>query len=420
MIPRKLWPLLAVNFISTLSFSLVIPFLWILNDDFGGNAFIYGLLGATFSAFQIIGAPLLGRWSDRIGRRPVLLLSQAGTLLSWLFFVGVFFLAEIELFSFSGAVVGSFIITLPLLVMFLARAFDGITGGNVAVANAYLTDISTDKQRTRYFGYMAISGQFGFMIGPAVGGLLAATPMGPLAAVLAAVVVAFVGMIMIIFMLPESRDHNPEDQHDYRIGDIFRLQHIPFLLSMSFLVWLGFNFFYVGFPIWSLLPESKGGLGWSPLELGLLITFLSLAMGVVQGPVLGYVSKVLRPVWLILIGNALMVSFFVLLMTGETLVIYAGALLFAVGNGIMWPSLNGILSIHAGKDHVGGVMGFASSSGSFASIIGMIVGGTLFVYLGKYLFVISACIFGLLVVMSIYGFKLRAEHDKETTSVEAA
>ena len=80
----KLFPLLVVNFIGTVGFSLVLPFLVFLVTDWGGNAFVYGVAGATYSSFQLVGAPVLGRWSDRYGRRKILLLSQAGTLVSWL------------------------------------------------------------------------------------------------------------------------------------------------------------------------------------------------------------------------------------------------------------------------------------------------------------------------------------------------
>src|SRR5215510_300121 len=133
----RLFPILLVNFIGTLGFSIVLPFLVFLVKDFGGNAIVYGMLGATYSAFQLIGAPIMGKWSDHYGRKKILLLSNAGTLVGWIFFI------------------------LPLLLLFLARAIDGITGGNISVANAYLADISSDENRSRNFGKMAISGNLG-------------------------------------------------------------------------------------------------------------------------------------------------------------------------------------------------------------------------------------------------------------------
>ena len=143
----SIYPILSVNFVGTLGFSIVLPFLVFLVTKWGGNALIYGIMGATYSFFQLIGAPILGKWSDKIGRRKVLLLSQTGTLLSWVILLIAFFLPVNNLLSVNSTLLGEFTLTLPLLVLFLARAADGITGGNVSVANAYLADISSDDNR---------------------------------------------------------------------------------------------------------------------------------------------------------------------------------------------------------------------------------------------------------------------------------
>ena len=110
----QLFPLLLVNFIGTLGFSIVLPFLVFLVRDFGGNAIAYGILGATYSAFQLIGAPILGKWSDVYGRKKILLLSNAGTLVGWIFFLVALFL-PVEKFTLDNALLGTFVISLPLL-----------------------------------------------------------------------------------------------------------------------------------------------------------------------------------------------------------------------------------------------------------------------------------------------------------------
>ena len=133
----RIFPILLVNFMGTLGFSIVLPFLVFLVKDFGGNAIVYGVLSATYSAFQLIGAPVLGRWSDTFGRKKVLLISNAGTLAGWILFLLALFLPIGTVFTFNSVIVGTFAITLPLLVLFLARAIDGITGGNISEANAY-------------------------------------------------------------------------------------------------------------------------------------------------------------------------------------------------------------------------------------------------------------------------------------------
>ena len=121
----SLFPILLVNFIGTLGYSIVLPFLVAVVTRFGGNAVVYGVVGAAYSAFQLFGAPLLGKWSDVYGRRKVLLLSQLGTLVSWLVFLASFFLPSRRLFGMGPVESGTVIVTLPLLVLFVARALDG-------------------------------------------------------------------------------------------------------------------------------------------------------------------------------------------------------------------------------------------------------------------------------------------------------
>src|SRR5205085_12312848 len=105
-----------VNFISSLGFSIVLPFLVFLVTRFGGNAFVYGVLGAVYPAFQFIGAPILGKWSDVYGRKKILLLSEAGTLLGWIIFVSAFYVPISNLVNLSTPMYGVFILTLPMLI----------------------------------------------------------------------------------------------------------------------------------------------------------------------------------------------------------------------------------------------------------------------------------------------------------------
>ena len=153
----SLLPILSVNFVGTLGFSIVLPFLVFLVTKWGGNALVFGLIGATYSIFQLIGAPILGRWSDKYGRRKILLLSQIGTLLSWAIFLLAFFLPVRIISEIDSTLFGQFSLTLPLVILFVARAADGITGGNVSVANAYLADITSEADRSKNFGRMPVS-----------------------------------------------------------------------------------------------------------------------------------------------------------------------------------------------------------------------------------------------------------------------
>jgi MFS transporter, DHA1 family, tetracycline resistance protein len=419
-----LLPILSVNFVGTLGFSVVLPFLVFLVTKWGGNAFVYGMMGATYSFFQLIGAPILGRWSDRYGRRKVLLLSQVGTLLSWAVFLTAFFLPVTVIGNVDSALLGQFTLTLPLVVIFFARAADGITGGNVSVANAYLADITDESRRSENFGRMAISGNLGFVIGPALAGLLGATVYGELLPVFAALLISLTATLIIAIGLKDSRSHILERYPDHvsvrkvfgqeqkdcfsvrnadqvSVAEILKLPGVTVLLVVYFLVMLGFSFFYIGFPI-----HAVQGLNWSVMDAGTFFAAFSLALVIVQGPVLARVSRRVSDRMLIVGGSLILAGGFLLLLAGTIVVIYGAAMLIALGNGLMWPSVMAVLSRVAGDTYQGAVQGFASSAGAIASITGLILGGFLYNWVGVGVFAVSAAtILVVSVVAACFGRK---------------
>ncbi|MDI3486426.1 MAG: transporter, family, tetracycline resistance protein, partial [Methanolobus sp.] len=203
----SLYPLLMVNFIGTMGVSLVLPFLIFLVERFGGNALVYGLLSSMYPFFQLIGSPLLGKWSDIYGRKKVLFVSQAGTLFSWILFFIALFVPVTILTNVDSDLLGKFMITIPLLILFFARGLDGLTGGNVSVSNAYIADISTDSDRSSNFGKLSVSTNLGFILGPALAGLLSVTIYGEALPVMAAILIALAGLIMIALYIPETRSN---------------------------------------------------------------------------------------------------------------------------------------------------------------------------------------------------------------------
>jgi len=364
-------------------------------------------MGATYSAFQLIGAPLLGRWSDYYGRRKILLLSQIGTLLSWLIFFGAMYLPVTNLFDVNSEVWGSFTLTLPLIVLFLARALDGLTGGNVSVANAYLADITEDSMHSKNFGQLAISSNMGYIFGPALAGLLGATMWGEKLPVLAAIFISVLATIIIIFLLPENKPQTisedpepasvskvlgPGQKECFRIeckgkitfNDILKMKDIRFLLTVYFLVFLAFNFFYIAFPV-----HAVQTLNWNLTATGAFFSFLSIVMVIVQGPVLSFVSKKWSDYLLVISGSFFLALSFVFFVSTQSWIVYVGAALLALGNGIMWPSLLSLIS-KTSKKFQGSIQGYAGSLGSAASIIGLLAGGILYNLIAANIFVLAA------------------------------
>jgi MFS family permease len=419
----SIYPILTVNFVGTLGFGIVLPFLVFLVTRYGGNAFIYGVMGATYSVFQLIGAPILGRWSDLYGRKHILLLSQLGTLLSWIIFLVALYIPQINIAFVDSPIVGSFTLSLPLIFLFIARSFDGLTGGNVSVANAYLADITPEEKRNQNFGKMAISANLGFIFGPALAGILGTTDLKETLPVLAALLISIVASILVGFFLPESKKctlkKNPESATvrkvfgqelkdcyplegtaDLSLKEAVKQPKIPTMLAIYFLIFLGFNFFYIAFPV-----HAVEILKWELMDIGLYFAFLGIIMAFVQGPVLTWISKLLSESSLILVGSLLLAIGFAFYIFNSTMLVYSGAVLIALGNGLMWPSVLSLLSQTTDEKFQGIIQGFAGSMGSVASIVGLLVGGVLYTRLSGLVFILSAIILFFVFLISLSFIK---------------
>ena len=432
----KIFPILLVNFIGILGYSIVIPILIFIVTDLGGNGFIYGILGAMYPFFQFIGAPILGKLSDRIGRKKVLIISQAGTFVAWMLFLLAFILPETTLWSQDTETTGSYIMTLPLAIIFLARIFDGFTGGNVSVANAYLSDISTDKDRNKNFGLMGASTSTGFVLGPALAGLLASTILGEALPLLLAAMISLIAIFVIKTRLKETnpcainvdrltlksfrRFFQVEHKNCYTQGEeqmqtesgqgfrsIIKQQGIPTLYAVYFLTFLAFSLFYAGLPIY-----ANTLLNWSATDLGIFLAYSSLIMIIVQGPILGRVSKRLNNQTLILIGSLFLATSFFFLSSKALTTLYLANTILSIGNGLMWPSFLALLSRTGNKRMQGAIQGYGNSMGSFASMLGLILGGLLFESIQTMVFAIGGVIFLLITLLMIIHLNSHRKEEK--------
>ncbi|MFY9870516.1 MAG: MFS transporter [Candidatus Nitrosopolaris sp.] len=422
----SLFPVLLVNFVGTLGFSIVLPFLVFLVMKFGGDAIVYGLLAATYPAFQLIGSPILGKWSDVYGRKKVLLLSNVGTSVGWMLFLFALFLPTEKSFSIHIAFLGTFVVVVPLFILFIARAVDGITGGNISIANAYLADLSSDTTRSKNFGKMAMSSNLGFILGPALAGILGGTIYGAILPVLAALILSLITIAVISVLLKESKPKTEEilvpekgtirkvfsqeckecysttDTKKPRLQEVFKLKYITFLLILYFLIFLGFNIYYAAFP-----THAAKDLKWSITQLGIFYAVLSGIMVFVQGPVLRKALKKFSEEKLVIIGSIILGTNFVLFASNNLVSVFGAVILFALGNGLMWPSFMSILSRRAGSKLQGAVQGFAGSFGALASIFGLIFGGFLYNSIGGATFLISAGVIFAVFAMSFRLLKMK-------------
>ncbi len=443
LIPAKIFPILLVNFIGILGYSIVIPILIFIVIDMGGNGFIYGILGAMYPFFQFIGAPILGSLSDRIGRKKVLVLSQAGTFIAWILFLLAFLLPKTTLWSQNTELTGNYVMTLPLILIFVARIFDGFTGGNVSVANAYLSDISTDEDRNKNFGKMGASTSTGFVLGPAVAGLLASTYLGETLPLILAAIISLIAIFVISTRLTESnpcvvdtagldtntfrRFFQVEHKDCYQEGDIeanpekkgwttvLKQPGIPLLYTVYFLTFLAFSLFYAGLPIY-----ASTLLEWSATDLGIFLAYSSLIMILVQGPLLSRLSDRFSNEALILVGSVFLTCSFLLLSIQNLMVLYLANTLLSIGNGLMWPSFLSLLARSGSPKMQGAIQGYGNSMGSFASMLGLILGGLLFENITTMTFFIGGMVFIIITILMTINFLQRKKKTKKTVAPATA
>ena len=253
----------------------------------------------------------------------------------------------------------------------------------------------------------------------AIAGILGATVLEERLPVIAAMVISIIALYLIFKKLPESKQNLVEPDlktfkirrlfqfenkdcykskkcKDTSLSAVFKIEYVPMMIMIYFLTFLGFSFFYAGFPI-----HAMRVLSWNTFELGIFFSFLSGLMIVFQGPVLSFLSKKVADSTLIIIGTALLILNFYIMSLESAQMIYLAAVLFAAGNGLMWPSFLSMLSKLGGDEQQGSVQGIANGSGSLASIFGMILGGYLYSIWGSSTFLLCAFVLTFVLIFSL-------------------
>jgi DHA1 family tetracycline resistance protein-like MFS transporter len=420
-------PLMAVSFISMLGYGIVLPSLVYVVQTFHGTNFLYGALGASYSACQFVGAPMLGKLSDRFGRKRILFLSVFGSAVAWVLFIVAFRLPMTMMGTFTTSMTGAVSITLPMLCIFIARSFDGLTAGDVSVANAYVADITTHEERKADFGKMGVAGNLGFILGPALAGILAQTPLGLNLPIYLALGTSIFGLLLIVFVLPESRPrkmkemvenastqnilgHGAKDTYESEkpakmtLRKALTMDHIPLLLGIYFVFFLAFSLFVAAMPLYA--TES---LHWSITETGIFFSVLSIVIVITEGPILTWFNKRASAEALTIWGTFIVVLSYISLLVPSPVFAYAAAVLYALGNGLMWPSFLSLLSDRAGENQ-GYIQGLGNSAGALASIAGLLVGGILFTAMKGGVFIVPAALVFIVFVLS-FRLKHRPQGD---------
>jgi DHA1 family tetracycline resistance protein-like MFS transporter len=373
-------------FIDLLGFGIIIPLLPFYAESFGANAFTIGLLGTSFSLMQFLFSPIWGRWSDRIGRKPIILVGLMGSCLSYL----------------ALALAGS------LTTLFIARIIGGIAGANIPTAQAYIADVTTSENRAKGMGMVGAAFGLGFIFGPAIGGLL--SHFSPQTPMWFASALCLANFIAAWLLLPESRVVSESTK---TLGRMEAFRHamtkptLVLILGLYFMVTLAFSWFEATFALF-----SEATFGYTASTIGFVFTFIGVVLAVVQGVLVGKVVKKIgerRLIPMAIFAIALGIGVLPFAWNVTTLL---GALgILALGMGFNSPACSSMISRLTNADDQGGILGLASSLASLGRVIGPAFGGFLYdAYGSRTPYVSAATLMAITATVAVVGFRSREAH----------
>lgn len=415
----RIFTIFLIVFVDLVGFGIVLPNLQLYGQQFGiSNYFYLTLIGATYSFFQFLFAPILGRWSDHIGRRPVLLISQIGTI------VGFFMLFFANFFQ--GHVLG-------IVLIFASRILDGISGGNISTANAYIADITTPENRAKGLGALGAAFGLGFIFGPIIGGMVSHL-LGLQYVPLVAAAFSFTALILTFTQLAESR--TPNNQRNDAAVRRFSFRGLEHSLVRPIIGPLILLFFVNGFAfagmeqtlslliqhrnypitqramlradgssathgVVGVASENKSAMVTVTTSLsafgkkqddrssyasGWLFGAIGIVIVLIQGGMIGRLTKKYGELKLTLLGPVITAAGLIIMglpihwpwrWTGFLF----GGILLAVGSGLFNPAMQALISRHCNAEEQGEVLGANQGMASLARALGPILAGLLFEYM---------------------------------------
>ncbi|MDO8519831.1 MAG: MFS transporter [Deltaproteobacteria bacterium] len=368
---KPLLTIFLVVFIDLLGFGIIIPILPYYAVSFDASPTVLGWLMMSYSAMQFLFSPFWGRLSDRIGRRPVLLICIAGIGAS-MFLLGM---------------------AQSLVWLFAARILAGFFGANISAASAYIADITKPEERAKGMGLIGAAFGLGFLFGPAAGGLLSEWGYGTAAYVAAGL--SAINWIFAFFVLREPAvSREIRAQHRTKLARVFIMQtlktpKVGTAIFLFFLVTFGMAQIEMSFALFVLERFHLGAM-----EAGLILALMALVMALFQGTGIGKMARLMGEKKLILHGCFLMA----VAVAAAALVPGLGIFVFfvavhALGYGMTTPSLSSLVSRNSSAEIQGGALGIYQSAGSLGRILGPLLGGVLFDRLGAPFPFLSASLF---------------------------
>ncbi len=376
-----------IVFMDLLGFGIIIPLLPLFAKRFNATDFDVGLVFSVFSACQFFASPILGAISDRYGRRPVLIFSQLGSA------IGYVMLGLAMQFQWANPFHG-------LMLIYFSRLVDGISGGNISAAQAYISDVTTPQNRAKGMGILGAAFGVGFAIGPAVGAAL--VPIHPALPGYFAAFMSLAAMTMTALRLRETRVHRPAESgmwlHPARFAPIFRHGRLVQLLLIGFVSMAAFVMLE---SMVALFLSDRQTFSFHEWQVGLYYAYLGIIIAGVQGGLTGRLTRRFGEWPLAIIGPLMVVigmASLVLVSIKPLLVILlVGGAINAAGRSLQTPNLFSLISKNSDQKEQGLVFGLNQGLSSIARVIGPIIAALVYHWRHAAPFGLAA-ILGLIVV----------------------
>jgi len=376
--------------VNALSYGIIIPLLYPYAEKFGITPVGLTLLVTCFSIAQFFATPILGRLSDRFGRKPILILCLLGTSIS----LGVFALAQ------------------SLAMIFIARIIDGITGGNISVAQAIISDSAKGEDRTKSFGMLGAAFGFGFLFGPAIGGILGR--YGMTLPFWFAAALALIAVVVSALFLPETLKPALRDVQTQKHEPLFKFRSLwqalfqPYtgiVLTISLISITALNAFFIGFQTY-----TNDVLNLTPLQIGAFFSAFGLVGILMQVFAIGPVLKKFKSKKTILRFSlfASMVGMMLAFLSNSAWMFFGSTMVFAILGAFRDPIISALLSERTKAEDQGGIMGINQAYMSLGQIFGPLAAGVVIGLSVHYVFLVAA---GFL-LLSVIATKWLSVHDK--------
>ena len=354
---RPLLVIFLTILVNLIGFGIIIPLLPFYATTFGASPLVVGLLFASFSLAQLFASPVLGAWSDKWGRRPILIFSLVGTVVSFVMLA----------------------VAHSLAMLFAARIVDGLSGGNITTARAYIGDIATEENRAKSFGMLGAAFGLGFIIGPALGGLFA--HISYTAPIWAAAVITILATLLAWFWLPETvhRVNAVTGSPWQALRELSGRPNLRRLLAIDFLYWSSFGVYQTTFALF-----GAHRFGFDATHTGYLLAAFGFLGVIVQVGLVGPIVKRLGEKHTLMVGLIFAaVGWGGSAMTHALWVFIAMLVPGAIGIGLCNPSLVSLVSGAAGRHEQGRVQGAAGALESLGRTLGPIWGNGALQFLGE-------------------------------------